>query len=147
MSLIAQSLRYNRTLRNLEMDDCNISDDGLQHLGNVLQDHKTIIHLSIANNLFSAEALTSFLRKLCTPHSRLEYLRLESQWCKPEHKLIIKELNIFRQRDIPPLMVSSLGKSHTVYSKLKHVQPEHMDSDLVQKYMLYKITPVFTNAH
>ena len=146
MSLLAQSLRYNRTLSSLEMDDCNISDDGLQHLGNVLQDHKTIIHLSIANNLFSAEALTSFLRKLCTPHSRLEKLRLESQWCKPEHKLIIKELNTFRQRDIPPLMVSSLGKSHTVYSKLKYVQPEHMDSDLVQKYMFYEITPVFTKC-
>ena len=33
MSLLAQSLKHSRTLEGLHMNECNINDDGLQHLG------------------------------------------------------------------------------------------------------------------
>ena len=53
MSLLAQSLKHSRTLKVLQMNECNISG-GLQHLG------RNYYFLSIANNLFSSEALSSF---------------------------------------------------------------------------------------
>ena len=99
MSLLAQSLKHSRTLVVLQMNECNINDGGLQHLGSVLQDHKTILRLSIADNPFSSEALTFFLEKLCSVHSRLLYLRLESQRCRPlapEHSSIVQRINMYR---------------------------------------------------
>ena len=99
ISLLAKSLQHNRTLVVLQMNECNISDGGLQHLGSVLQDHETILRLSIADNPFSSKALTFFLKTLCTVHSRLLYLRLESERCKPlapEHSSIIRRINMYR---------------------------------------------------
>ena len=98
MSLLAQSLKHSRTLMALHMNSCNISDGGLQHLGTTLQD-KTILCLSIADNPFSSEALTFFLENLCSGHSRLLYLQVESQRCKPAHYQIVQRIN--RQRLLP----------------------------------------------
>ena len=99
MSLLARSLKHNRTLVVLHMNECNINDGGLHNLGSALRDHETILRLSIADNPFSSEALTFFLRSLCTVHSRLLYLRLESQRCKPlarEHSNIVQRINMNR---------------------------------------------------
>lgn len=94
------------------MDDCNISDGGLQHLGSALQNHETILQLSIAENPFSPEALSSFLNKLF--HSRLQHLRIEPQQCKTEHNNIVQSINEYRyrwqQRFLPPLMFSAFEK-------------------------------------
>ena len=99
MSLLAQSLKHSRTLMALKMNECNINDGGLQHLGSVLQDHKTITSLCITNNPFSSVALTFFLKTLCTVHSRLLKLQLESQRCKPlapEHSALVQRINSLR---------------------------------------------------
>ena len=111
MSLLAQSLKHSKTLEVLHMDDCNIDDGGLQHLGSALQDHTSISALSIAENPFSPEALSYFLKKLF--HSRLCHLRIEPQQCKPEHNDIAQNINEYRwhwHRLIPPLMFSPFEK-------------------------------------
>ena len=100
MSLLAQSLRHSNTLVGLQMDECNINDSGLQHLGSGLQHNKTITFLSIANNSFSSEALSSFLKMLCT--AKLQCLQLES--LTPQHNTIVKRINAHRfQFYLPPL--------------------------------------------
>ena len=111
MSLLAQSLKHSRTLETLQMNECNINDGGLQHLGSVLRDHETIISLCIGDNPFSSEALTFFLESLCSVHSRLQKLLLESKRYKPlapEHSCLLKKIGSLRLKftDIPPLNVS-----------------------------------------
>ena len=112
MSLLAQSLKHSRTLVVLQMNECNINDGGLQHLGSVLQDHETILHLSIVDNPFSSKGLTFFLQKLCSVHSRLQILQLESQRCEPAHNRIVQRINnAYRQRlHITPLEVVEFEK-------------------------------------
>ena len=112
MSLLAQSLKHNRTLVALILNDCKINDGGLQQLGSTLQDHETIIVLSIADNPFSSEALIFFLEILCSVHSRLQILQLESQRCEPAHDDIVQRINnTYRQGlHILPLMVMEFEK-------------------------------------
>ena len=92
MSLLAQALKYNRTLEILYMDVCKINNGGLQHLGSALQDNKTLLFLDISWNLFSSEALSNFLKKL-TVRSKLTELRIEPQQWKPEHSSIVEKIN------------------------------------------------------
>jgi len=96
MSLLAQSLKYSRTLAVLVLNDCNISSAGLQHLGSALQDNETVLQLAITDNPFSSEALTFFLENLCSVHSRLRFLQLESQRCKPALYRIVQRINCQR---------------------------------------------------
>ena len=112
MSLLARSLKHSRRLVVLHMNESNINDGGLQHLGSALQDHETILCLSIADNPFSSEALTFFLKSLCTVRSRLLYLRLESQRCEPlapEHGGIVQRINMNRSPSYE-LMVTEYTK-------------------------------------
>ena len=107
MSLLGQSLKLSRTLMELLMNNCNISDGGLQHLGSVLHDNESITCLCIPNNPFSSKAFSSFLEILCTAnvHSRLQKLQLEPQRCKTEHECILRT-NMYRLRsDMPPLKI------------------------------------------
>ena len=108
MSLLGQSLKLSRTLMELIMNNCNISDGGLQHLGSALQDNESITCLCIANNPFSSKAFSSFLEKFCTAniHSRLQKLQLEPQRCKTEHYSTLRTINMYRLRsNMPPLKI------------------------------------------
>ena len=103
MSLVAQALKYNRTLKILYMDVCNINDGRLQHLGIALQDNETLTFLDISWNLFSSEALTYFLKKL-TVRSRLTMLWIDKRKWKLEHSSILEEINELRsKKHITPL--------------------------------------------
>ena len=99
MSLLAQALKYNRTLEELRINYCNINDGGLEHLGSALQDNETLTFLCILFNPFSSEALSNFLRKLFTIRSRLTALKIEPQKCEPEHIMVmVRAINMFRDR-------------------------------------------------
>lgn len=102
-----------------KVDGCNINDGGLQQLGSALQDNKIISCLSIANNLFSSEALTCFLEKFLNFHSRLSMLVIESQRCKPE--LIVAKINLLRIRSgMIPLRVTE-SEENASYEVLKSI--------------------------
>ena len=126
MSLLMQSLKHSRKLVTLHMNDCNISDGGLQHLGSALQDHETVLQLAIADNPFSSEALTFFLEKLCTVRSRLLYFQVESQRCKPAHYRIVQRIN--HQR-LVPLEIQELKKG-----PIESLVPSFFKALTMQKY-------------
>ena len=92
------------------MDECNINDGGLQHLGSTLEDHETITQVSIVDNVFSSQALTYFLERLCSVHSRLQILRLESQQYKPAHKSIVRRINNTYRPPLSQLVVIEFEK-------------------------------------
>ena len=131
MSLLVQSLKHSRTLEEFGMSGCNINDDGLQHLGTALQDNKTLTQLNISNNPFSSKALTYFLAKLFTTQSRLQILRLGSQWCKPlapEHSDLLQKINTLRlQSGIPPFIISEprviYAESHKIVKSFLSLPP------------------------
>ena len=127
MSLLAQALKYNRTLEGLNMNDCNINDGGLQHLGSALQDNETLTFLLIPWNPFSSEALSYFLWKLSTACSRLTILQIDPKQWKPEYSNIVEKINKGRLLlHIAPLEINVNFESQACYRSRYNSLPKSL---------------------
>ena len=68
---IAEAIKHNKAVRLLDLEDCHISDRELLVLGEALQQNDTLTVLVIADNPFSSNALTLFLKQFIGTNSRL----------------------------------------------------------------------------
>ena len=68
---IAETIKYNRALKELRLDSCYISDRELILLGEALQQNDALEELFIAKNPFSSSTLTVFRNGLIGTKSRL----------------------------------------------------------------------------
>ena len=60
--LLSAAIAIAPCLRSLRLSECNITDEGLKHLGRVVCNSTSLNQMNIAKNLFSEDALTYFLK-------------------------------------------------------------------------------------
>ena len=91
---IAEVIKYNKTMKELKLLNCYISDKELRLLGNALQQNNTVTLLVIKVNPFSSNGLTTFLEGFIGSNSRLCKLTVNNLSYK--QRLIVAKINATR---------------------------------------------------
>ena len=111
---IAEAIKHNKAVRSLRLRACHISDRELLVLGEALQQNDTLTELNIANNPFSANVLTLFLKQFIGTNSRLRTV-VTFHSLSDEQRQTVNSINILRfYQSAPPLEVTD--EAH-VYSR------------------------------
>ena len=100
--LLAEGLKHNKTLINLLLMGCNISDTDLIYLGKAIKTNTTLNGLDLRGNPISSSALEEFLKNVTDSESVLHYLGVD--W--PKHQRLLyenKQDKLYRFRLAPQL--------------------------------------------
>ena len=85
--LLAEAVKHNQTLFDLNLVQCNISDADLICLGKAIKTNTTLDGLALNENPFSSHALEEFVRTLANSKSVLQYLAVDL----PKHWQLLYE--------------------------------------------------------
>ena len=118
---IAEAIKHNRTIKELELNACYISDRDLLVLGEALQQNDILTNLFIANNPFSSNALTSFLKGFIGTTSRLQRAVVAIHSLNDEQRRIINVINTLRfYQFVPPLQVTNEAFTSSTELQAQH---------------------------
>ena len=106
---IAEAIKHNKAVGLLVLICCHISDRELLVLGEALQQNDTLTDLNIADNPFSANALTLFLKQFIGTNSRLCTV-VTFHSLSDDQRRTVNSINILRfYQSVPPLHVTDLA--------------------------------------
>lgn len=103
---LADYLSVNRTLTLLDVDNCGLLDEGMNHLCLALADHPTLLHLYASGNGITAEGARSLFPVLAAEHCRLESLFLCSNRLGDDGAAALA-VGLLKNRSLVRLMLSS----------------------------------------
>ena len=78
VSTLSEILRDNKTMIELQLANCNITDNGVQYLCKVLTKNQTLTLLDISNNPQITSASTSTIAELINTTKSLRYLHVNN---------------------------------------------------------------------
>jgi len=123
-SHLATMLTVNNTLQILRLNNCSISDQGVQHLSKGLQDSKSVTELDLAFNSDITDKGARVLSDMIRVNKSLEKLYLEGTSVGEEgaaalmeslqHNKVVTEL-------WPPSSLEKYCRHHSVYDEVKHL--------------------------
>ena len=117
---IAEAIKHNKAIQKLYLHDCNISDRELLVLGEALQQNDTLTELVIADNPFSSNALTLFLKQFIGTNSSLCTVVI-SRSLSDEQRRTVNSINILRSyQSAPPLKVTDWAVMHSRAIEARH---------------------------
>jgi len=87
LRILAEVIKYNKTLIALDLNGCNIRNADLICLGEVIKTITTLVGLNLLMNPFSSPALEKFVKTLANSRSGLQRLGVDL----PKHQHLLYE--------------------------------------------------------
>ena len=104
---LCNHLNFNSQMLKVELDECDIGNEGLKYIGHMLKINRSILCLHMRKNSFTLEGLKEFLQ--CIKNQQyLQNLCLDKKFCENiEINAILEDINAIRTKNnADPLMLT-----------------------------------------